>query len=132
MAKRCAGLLLWRLVTELILNFQPTDANMRLAPGDMISIDPAVIRFLQESRSSKARVLGSLSAHKTTSPERPLTAFNLPQYASPFISILAYTEVSFPTYSAIYVRHPTARPTSGTSTDNSSLDIVLEIDVDDC
>jgi hypothetical protein len=39
-----------------------------------------------------------------------LTPFRLPEFAAPFIFIPAYIEVSFPTCSAIYVRHPTARP----------------------
>lgn len=43
-------------------------------------------------------------------PESGLTPFNLPEYASPFIFIPAYLEVSFPTCSTIYLRHPTARP----------------------
>ncbi|KAG1855992.1 hypothetical protein F4604DRAFT_1628451 [Suillus subluteus] len=71
-----------------------TNANARLAPGDMVSVDPAAIRFLQEPESTQSS----------------LTPFNLPPYASPFVFIPAYAEVSFPTCSAIYVRHPTARP----------------------
>lgn len=39
-----------------------------------------------------------------------LTPFTLPDYAPPFIFIPAYIEPSFSTCSAIYVRHPTARP----------------------
>ena len=39
-----------------------------------------------------------------------LTPFYLPLYASPWLFIPAYIEVSFATCSAIYVRHPTARP----------------------
>jgi len=39
-----------------------------------------------------------------------LTPFNLPLYASPWLFIPAYIEVSFLTCTAIYVRHPTARP----------------------
>lgn len=39
-----------------------------------------------------------------------LTPFVLPPYASPFIFIPAYIEPSFATCSAVYVRHPTARP----------------------
>lgn len=39
-----------------------------------------------------------------------LTPFKLPPYASPFIFIPAYIEPSFKTCSAIYLRHPTARP----------------------
>ena len=38
------------------------------------------------------------------------TPFHLPGYATPFIFIPAYLEVSFPTCSTIYLRHPTARP----------------------
>lgn len=43
-------------------------------------------------------------------PSGPLTPFHLPPYASPFLFIPAYIEVAFQTCSAIYVRHPTARP----------------------
>ncbi len=39
-----------------------------------------------------------------------LTPFNLPPFAAPWLFIPAYIEVSFATCSAIYVRHPTARP----------------------
>lgn len=39
-----------------------------------------------------------------------LTPFHLPAYASPFLFVPAYIEPSFLTCSAIYVRHPTARP----------------------
>jgi hypothetical protein len=122
MAKRCASSLHWRLATELILDFQHTDANTRLAPGDMISVDPAAIRFLQEPESSKAESSDTDSKPESSDPSQSSlstkpaslgpssTPFNLPQYASPFIFIPAYAEVSFPTCSAIYVRHPTARP----------------------
>ena len=39
-----------------------------------------------------------------------LTPFYLPPYASPWLFIPAYIEPSFATCSAVYVRHPTARP----------------------
>ena len=42
--------------------------------------------------------------------ELPGLPFTLPDYAAPFIFIPAYLEVSFATCSAVYVRHPTARP----------------------
>ncbi|KAG1872311.1 hypothetical protein DFJ58DRAFT_836885 [Suillus subalutaceus] len=71
-----------------------TNADTRLAPGDVVSVDPAAIHFLQDPEST-------LSS---------LTPFNLPPYASPFGFIPAYAEVSFSTCSAIYVRHPTAHP----------------------
>ena len=46
----------------------------------------------------------------TSAPDLELTPFYLPLYASPWLFIPAYIEVSFATCSAIYVRHPTARP----------------------
>jgi hypothetical protein len=94
-AKRCASSLHWRLATELILNFQHTDANTHLAPGNMISVNPAAICFLQEPKSFKTRVLRyefqpessdpsqSSPSTKTVSQGPSLTSFNLPQYASP-------------------------------------------------
>ncbi|CAE6418433.1 unnamed protein product [Rhizoctonia solani] len=38
------------------------------------------------------------------------TSFSLPAYASPHLFIPAYIEPAFNTCSAVYVRHPTARP----------------------
>jgi len=168
------------------------NANTRLAPGDMVSVNPKAIRFLQPlpasaeiedietspgqeattetskgSESDKASVTTtaegeaaatevpeeaeaiedeeSLAAEEhevldeefdedeseeaekapPTPPKKrgspfsilkdlqknpDLTPFNLPAYASPWLFIPAYIEVSFATCSAIYVRHPTARP----------------------
>ncbi|KAI6000851.1 hypothetical protein EDD15DRAFT_2484065 [Pisolithus albus] len=85
-----------------------TNANTRLAPGDMVSVDPASISFLQESAKSNHRQAPE-NVDEENSTEK-LTPFNLPPYASPFIFLPAYAEVSFPTCSAVYVRHPTARP----------------------
>jgi hypothetical protein len=98
-----------------------------------VSVDPKVISFLHErapstDESSKELAAGELrddtfaSAGETalqgpshtqdssSVKDKDLTPFNLPAYASPFIFIPAYLEVSFPTCSVIYVRHPTARP----------------------
>ncbi|KAJ8590117.1 hypothetical protein M405DRAFT_816847 [Rhizopogon salebrosus TDB-379] len=61
----------WQKATELILNFPPTDANTRLAPDDMISVDPAAIRFLQESKSSKAESSDTDSRPESSDPSRP-------------------------------------------------------------
>ena len=47
---------------------------------------------------------------KKSKAKDDLTPFNLPDYASPWIFIPAYIEPSFSTCSAIYLRHPTARP----------------------
>ncbi|KAI6044549.1 hypothetical protein EDC04DRAFT_3105841 [Pisolithus marmoratus] len=105
-----------------------TNANTRLAPGDMVSVDPASISFLQEPANVKDDVARAQNTDNDTadaveesssrSPEptneesstEKLTPFNLPPYASPFIFLPAYAEVSFHTCSAVYVRHPTARP----------------------
>lgn len=43
-------------------------------------------------------------------PKWELTPFYLPHFASPWLFIPAYIEINFATCSAIYVRHPTARP----------------------
>lgn len=53
---------------------------------------------------------GSSQAHSGPVSDKGLTPFNLPPYASPFIFVPAYLEVSYATCSVIYVRHPTARP----------------------
>jgi hypothetical protein len=52
-----------------------------------------------------------LRARVEVGPEqrKALTPFELPAYASPWIFLPAYAEVSFATCSAVYVRHPTAR-----------------------
>jgi hypothetical protein len=70
MEKRCASSLHWCLATELILNFQHTDANTRLAPGDMISVDPAAIRFLQEPKSSKTESSDTDSKPESSDPSQ--------------------------------------------------------------
>ncbi|TCD63161.1 mitochondrial 37S ribosomal protein nam9 [Steccherinum ochraceum] len=105
-----------------------TDANVRLAPGDMVTVDPKAIRFLQEqalpeeeteetSNDAETSAEGSSSSQPKPTPRRParksnsgLTPFNPPPYSAPFMFVPAYLEVSFPACSAIYLRHPTARP----------------------
>lgn len=63
----------------------------------------------QTSEASESSKL--ILAHKFTDAEQPtLTPFYLPLYASPWLFIPAYIEPCFATCSAIYVRHPTARP----------------------
>jgi len=125
--------------------------NTRLAPGDMVHVDPKAIRYFKpphgeyddvlgrhpevkvvKKKEEKAPVEADLEAAveqaegespaETISNTEPkdegymnksgtsLTPFNLPAYASPWLFIPAYIEVSFLTCTAIYVRHPTARP----------------------
>ena len=112
------------------------NANTRLAPGDMVSVNPKVIPFLQPKTASAEISSEELAAEElknepSDSAEEPVleessqaqdtssvkdecrtrvTPFNLPAYASPFIFVPAYLEVSFATCSVVYVRHPTARP----------------------
>lgn len=98
------------------------NANTRLAPGDIVSVDPKFIRFLQAPPSPPANEDKSEEGEAAeqsevqTKPSTPsslaspnLTPFNLPPFAAPFIFIPAYIEVSFLTCSAILVRRPTAR-----------------------
>ncbi|KAF9042944.1 hypothetical protein BJ165DRAFT_1348601 [Panaeolus papilionaceus] len=105
------------------------NANTRLAPGDMISVDPRAIRFLREpppppsppKASEDSESLESedapvateakeVESKPPTSSKSKLTPCHLPDYASPWLFIPAYLEVSYATCSAVYVRHPTARP----------------------
>lgn len=140
-------------IRDRITLVQHQNANTRLAPGDMVSVNPGAIRFLRgapfdpvafekrshldqeevlqvpdgppESQSassseSPASPSNTATSDATAGPKEPspqaqqsstsLTPFNLPPYASPHIFIPAYIEPSFSTCSAIYVRHPTARP----------------------
>jgi hypothetical protein len=87
----------------------------------MVSVDPKVISFLQPKTSSADKSSEELAAEDlndespvSTEQSVPVakdkTPFHLPAYASPFIFIPAYLEVSFSTCSVIYMRHPTARP----------------------
>ncbi|KAF8154711.1 hypothetical protein B0H34DRAFT_790085 [Crassisporium funariophilum] len=53
---------------------------------------------------------GMVHKRKLKGSKEPLTPFFLPTYAAPWLFIPAYIEPSFSTCSAVYVRHPTARP----------------------
>jgi len=97
------------------------NANTRLAPGDMVTVDPKAIRFLQPRASETdpdeeidpdappSKDVSSIAKTEDGSSNGQ-TAFQLPDYATPFIFVPAYLEVSFPTCSSVYLRHPTARP----------------------
>ena len=108
---------------QLTTRLKHQNANTRLAPGDMVSVDPKVISFLQPRTPSADKSSEELAAEEPkdeipasteqsalVAKDKTLTPFHLPAYASPFIFIPAYLEVSFPTCSVVYVRHPTARP----------------------
>lgn len=89
----------------------------------MISVDPEAMTILrpppqsQKAESTKEEKESSAEASETEGSSETTKAatkadppFALPPYAAPFIFVPAYLEVSFATCSAIYVRHPTARP----------------------
>ena len=66
-----------------------------------------------EAAPSEAKPAPVVVKAKPPAPRRKELSglpFDLPDYASPFLFIPAYLEVSFAACSAIYVRHPTARP----------------------
>ncbi|OCB91535.1 alpha-L RNA-binding motif-containing protein [Sanghuangporus baumii] len=114
-----------------------TNANTRIAPGDMVSVDPEAINFLQKPRepekqpasestesSTESSTEEGADAEASKDPSTPtreaiqyfrepnkdeLTPLNLPPYSAPFIFIPAYIEVNFLTCSAVFVRRPTAR-----------------------
>ncbi|KAN0082647.1 hypothetical protein V8E55_008442 [Tylopilus felleus] len=91
-----------------------SDANTRLALGDMVSVDPAEIRFLREPKppkesESEDSADDSPAKAQVTPPKHLTVLRHLPSYVSLFV-FPAYTEVSFQTCSAVYVRHPIARP----------------------
>ncbi|KAF8664116.1 hypothetical protein AX16_000806 [Volvariella volvacea WC 439] len=88
------------------------NANTRLAPGDMVSVDPKAMRFFKPQKGEYDDVNGYDKANEgVTDPKKKVgTPFYLPHYASPWLFIPAYIEPNFATCSAVYVRHPTARP----------------------
>ncbi|KIK63918.1 hypothetical protein GYMLUDRAFT_221070 [Collybiopsis luxurians FD-317 M1] len=81
------------------------NANTRLKPGDMITVDPSAIRFFKPPRDEYTD-----DVNKDEKDKADLTPFHLPEYASPWLFVPAYIEPNFATCSAVYVRHPTARP----------------------
>ncbi|TNY24689.1 hypothetical protein DMC30DRAFT_386052 [Rhodotorula diobovata] len=124
---------------KVTLNGQVTrDPNVKLQPGDLISVDPSAVVTLQRPRGAAAPAgseapssdadaanadasSSSDSAASPSSPPAPLAGaapqtgpqplpFHLPDYASPFLFVPPYLEPSFSTCSAVYLRHPTARP----------------------
>lgn len=87
-----------------------------------MTVDPKAIRILQpktmetdpdeedDPDTLPSKDVSSSIAKDGEGSANGHTQFQLPDYATPFIFIPAYLEVSFPTCSAIYLRHPTARP----------------------
>lgn len=79
----------------------------------MITVDPEAIRFFGPRKPWHDDVNNydkKKEAAEESGEKLELTPFYLPQFASPWLFIPSYIEISFKTCSAIYVRHPTARP----------------------
>ncbi|GAA5975413.1 hypothetical protein JCM11641_004256 [Rhodosporidiobolus odoratus] len=118
-----------------------TDPNIKLQPGDLLSVDPSAVTTLQppkaheaaaktaksafpppppaaDSPDSSAEASADASSESSPAPAAPSSSssgpnalpFHLPDYAAPFLFIPPYLEPSFSTCSAVYLRHPTARP----------------------
>lgn len=82
----------------------PTSSPKDAPTLDTIPSSEAKAETVSESASEQAET------EVVSASEQLPTPFHLPQYASPWLFVPAYIEVSFKTCSAIYVRHPTARP----------------------
>ncbi|GAA5874568.1 hypothetical protein JCM16303_002907 [Sporobolomyces ruberrimus] len=114
-----------------------TDANIKLQPGDLISVEPEAVSTLHRTKQKKPSTAPSSSSStdpSTSESESPVSAespvppppsptlssslspaekplrFRLPDFAAPFLFIPPYIEPSFSTCSAVYLRHPTASP----------------------
>ncbi|GAA6028182.1 hypothetical protein JCM8097_006902 [Rhodosporidiobolus ruineniae] len=102
------------------------DPNIKLNPGDLLSVDPSAVSTLVSPKAKAsspstptaessgesegaATAPSAPAASPSRSSSRPLK-FSLPDYAAPFLFIPPYLEPSFTTCSAVYLRHPTARP----------------------
>lgn len=75
---------------------------------DVNGYDEMVAKLEESSRTSEENSQTFFTEVKKVTPS--ITPFYLPEYASPWLFIPAYIEPCFTTCSAIYVRHPTARP----------------------
>ena len=107
-----------------------------LLPGDLISVEPSSISTLRAPKSKagaspddavsevteaesaeSSEATSNASTTSTSTPPAPPSGpakkplpFELPEFASPFLFVPPYLEVSWPTCSAVYLRHPTAAP----------------------
>jgi len=71
----------------------------------MVSVNPDAVRFLKPPTKECSDDVNAQHPNKSE-----LTPFHLPYYAAPWLFVPAYIEPNYATCSAVYVRHPTARP----------------------
>ncbi|KAH8925240.1 alpha-L RNA-binding motif-containing protein [Atractiella rhizophila] len=82
----------------------------RLEPGDLFSVDPSVVPQLRGGKNApQGRDTVGEDSDNMPGSSRGLP-FRLPEFASPFLFVPPYLQVSFTTCSAVYFRHPTAKP----------------------
>lgn len=99
------------------------DDSAAAAEAYETSEDPEALAAAEATGTTEVEPKTGVKPDTTTPKESPsarrareaeskgtLTPFHLPPYASPFLFVPAYIEPSFATCSAVYVRHPTARP----------------------
>lgn len=82
----------------------PSTPEATLAPAE-----PSETPSSSSSASEPSDAPTTTAPTATTKPAKA-PAFQFPPYASPFLFLPAYIEANPATCSAIYVRHPTARP----------------------
>lgn len=92
-------------------NEVPSTESSEASTSTASSAEGADKPVVEASESTSTPVAPTKSSNKPKEKKQvPGLPFELPDYSAPFLFIPAYLEVSFPTCSAIYVRHPTARP----------------------
>lgn len=74
------------------------------------SAEGAEVKEGESAESSPKKAFKEVKAERKAAADKPTTFFHLPDYASPNIFVPAYILPSYLTCSAVYVRHPTARP----------------------
>ncbi|KZV96398.1 alpha-L RNA-binding motif-containing protein [Exidia glandulosa HHB12029] len=96
----------------------PAESASGESSAEASSAEPSSEASSSEATSSEApateeseepQVVTLHDADSRPSTLRQPREFQLPEFAAPFIFVPAYLEVSYPTCSVIYVRHPTAR-----------------------
>ncbi|KAF5310046.1 hypothetical protein D9619_010489 [Psilocybe cf. subviscida] len=88
---------------------ETSNASTEAAP-EVAKEKPKETKKAAQQTSKDNKGSGGKKSHIVEASKKDLTPFYLPAYASPWLFIPAYIEVSFKTCSAVYVRHPTARP----------------------
>lgn len=95
---------------------KPVESAESAGSAESASSEPAESAETSESGSGSTADTPSTSTSPSPSPSAPAPSpaptshFTLPPYAAPHIFVPAYLLPSYLTCSAVYVRHPTARP----------------------